>query len=129
MAGDTSAVCLKTLRVQWDSGSSYAAICECWTITKDQLVRLRDVVPLPLRIDRRLRFKNDAYETPTPEEDEASMAGLGLAPQVAERATAFSSKWSEETRRLRQVTKSQPVTLTTFSFPDLNKSPPRGDTE
>jgi len=35
MAGDTALVCIKTLTMQWDSHSSYAAICTHWTITKD----------------------------------------------------------------------------------------------
>jgi len=128
MAGDTALVCIKTLTMQWDSHSSYAAICTHWTITKDQLIRLRDVIPLTLRIDRRLRFRNDPHEQPTPEEDEASMSGLALAPRVAERATVVSSQWSHDVRRQRQVTKSQPVSLDTVSFPN-DMRPTRGDTE
>jgi hypothetical protein len=105
VAGDTSRVCIDTLRVQWGSHSSYAAICTFWTITKDQLVRLRNVVPLPLRNDRRLRFRPDAYERPTPEEVAASEASLNLAPQVAIRATCVTVHWTDEIRLQRQVTK------------------------
>jgi hypothetical protein len=105
MAGDTSRVCIETLKVQWGSHSSYAAICTFWTITKDQLVRLRNVVPLPLRNDRRLRFRPEAYERPTPEEIEASEASLDLAPMVAARATCVTVNWTDEVRLLRQVTK------------------------
>ena len=105
MAGDTSRVCIETLKVQWGSHSSYAAICTFWTITKDQLVRLRNVVPLPLRTDRRLRFRPDAYERPTPEEVAASEASLDLAPMVAARATNESALWTDEIRLQRQVTK------------------------
>lgn len=105
MAGDTSRVCIETLKVQWGSHSSYAAICAFWTITKDQLVRLRNVVPLPLRNDRRLRFRPEAYERPTPEEIAASEASLDLAPMVAARATNESALWTDEIRLQRQVTK------------------------
>lgn len=105
MAGDTSRVCIETLKVQWGSHSSYAAICSFWTITKDQLVRLRNVVPLPLRNDRRLRFRPNGYERPTPEEIAASEASLDLAPMVAARATNESALWTDEIRLQRQVTK------------------------
>lgn len=105
MAGDTSRVCIETLRIQWASHSSYAAICTHWTITKDQLVRLRNVVPLPLRTDRRLRFRPGACERPTAEEVAASEASLDLAPQVAIRATCVTVHWTDEIRLQRQVTK------------------------
>ena len=105
MAGDTSRVCIETLKVQWGSHSSYAAICSFWTITKDQLVRLRNVVPLPLRNDRRLRFRPNGHERPTPEEIAASEASLDLAPMVAARATNESALWTDEIRLQRQVTK------------------------
>jgi len=105
VAGDTSRVCIETLKVQWGSHSSYAAICSFWTITKDQLVRLRNVVPLPLRNDRRLRFRPNGYERPTPEEIAASEASLDLAPMVAARATNESALWTDEIRLQRQVTK------------------------
>jgi len=105
VAGDTSRVCIETLKVQWGSHSSYAAICSFWTITKDQLVRLRNVVPLPLRNDRRLRFRPNGHERPTPEEIAASEASLDLAPMVAARATNESALWTDEIRLQRQVTK------------------------
>lgn len=117
MAGDTSRVCIETLKVQWGSHSSYAAICSFWTITKDQLVRLRNVVPLPLRNDRRLRFRPNGHERPTPEEIAASEASLDLAPMVAARATCVTCQWTDEVRAHRQVQKPtafvmEPVPLT-----------------
>ena len=105
MAGDTSKVCIKTLKIQWASHSSYAAICEFWTVTKDQLVRLRNVVPLPLRNDRKKRFRPQRAERPSPEEIAASEASLSLAPMVAARATSVTANWTDEIRALRQVTK------------------------
>lgn len=129
MAGDTSRVCIETLKVQWGSHSSYAAICSFWTITKDQLVRLRNVVPLPLRNDRRLRFRPGVYVRPSPEEIAASEASLDLAPMVAARATNESALWTDEVRLQRQVTKPtmfqmQPVKTPEElrgTFDDLNR--------
>ena len=64
MRGDTSRIDIKTLKIQWASHSSYASLCTFWTVTRDQLVRLRDVIPLPPRHDRRLRFKPPRPEKP-----------------------------------------------------------------
>lgn len=118
MAGDTSKVCIKTLKVQWASHSSYAAICEFWTVTKDQLVRLRNVVPLPLRNDRRKRFRPPRSEKPTPEEIAASEASLALAPMVAARATCVTIHWTDEVRALRQVTKPTPFQMEPIEVPE-----------
>jgi hypothetical protein len=57
MAGITATIDLNLLRIQWDSHSAMVAICTHWTITKDQLIRLKGVVPLAPRHDRRFRFK------------------------------------------------------------------------
>lgn len=96
MAGDTTAVDIQTLRIQWDSHSSMAAIASFWTITKDQLVRLRDVYELPLRHDRRLRFKPhpDAVRDPTPRE-------------IEQRCKEVRAKWDDATEKARRVYKGE----------------------
>ena len=118
MRGDTSRIDIATLKVQWASHSSYASLCTFWTVTRDQLVRLRDVVPLPPRHDRRLRYKPPRPEKPTPEEIAASEASLNLAPMVAARATVESSLWTEEVRALRQVRKPAAFRLAQVNVPD-----------
>lgn len=118
MRGDTSRIDIATLKVQWASHSSYASLCTFWTVTRDQLVRLRDVVPLPPRHDRRLRYKPPRPEKPTPEEIAASEASLNLAPMVAARATVESSLWTEEVRALRQVKKPAAFRLAQVDVPD-----------
>ena len=105
MAGDTSRIDLATLRLQWASHSSYAAICSFWTVTRDQVVRLRDKLPLPLRHDRRPRYRPPRADRPTPEEIAASEASLSLAPWVTAQARGVSIHWTDEVRALRQVTK------------------------
>jgi len=116
--GDTSRIDIATLKVQWASHSSYASLCTFWTVTRDQLVRLRDVVPLPPRHDRRLRYKPPRPEKPTPEEIAASEASLNLAPMVAARATVESSLWTEDVRALRQVRKATAFRLAQVDVPD-----------
>ena len=118
MRGDTSRIDIATLKVQWASHSSYASLCTFWTVTRDQLVRLRDVVPLPPRHDRRLRYKPPRPEKPTPEEIAASEASLNLAPMVAARATNESVLWTEEVRALRQVRKATAFRLAQIDVPD-----------
>ena len=118
MAGDTSRVDISTLRVQWASHSSYAAICEFWTITKDQLVRLRNVLPLPLRHDRRLRCRPERAEKPSDAEIAASESSLSLAPMVAARATCVTIHWTDEVRSHRQVTKPTVFNLQPLETPE-----------
>lgn len=101
MAGNTSTINFKTLRVQWDSHSSMAAICSYWTITRDQLVRLRDVLPLAKRHDRALRFKPKRVGRVDPTEDE-------IWNQIVFRIQAG---WDEATELSRRVTKPQAVDL------------------
>jgi hypothetical protein len=117
MPGDTSRIDIETLRVQWDSHSSMAAICSFWTVTRDQLIRLKHVVPLAPRHDRRLRVKPPREEEPPPEEVEASEASLDLAPMVAARATCESALWTDEVRAARQVQKATPFRLRIVECP------------
>lgn len=112
MAGDTSRIDIATLKLQWSSHSSYAAICSYWTITKDQLVRLRDVLPLPLRTDRKLRYRPPrSMEHPSPAELRASEESLSLAPMIAARATCVTIHWTEEVRASRRVSKPEVLRL------------------
>lgn len=67
MAGNTTTISVQVFRADWDSNIPISALCMKWTITKDQVVRLRDLWSLPLRTDRRLRSK-PRHVDPTPEE-------------------------------------------------------------
>ncbi|NBW23195.1 MAG: hypothetical protein EBR82_86150 [Caulobacteraceae bacterium] len=117
-AGDTSRIDIETLRVQWSSHSSYAEICSFWTVTRDQLIRLRCVLPLPPRHDRRLRHRPERAAPPTPEEIAASEASLDLAPAVAARVTCVQITWDDRTRAERQVTKPTMFTLQEIEVPE-----------
>jgi hypothetical protein len=118
MAGDTSRIDLATLRVQWASHSSYAALCSFWTVTREQIIRLKHVLPLPPRHDRRLRFRPPRNEKPTSEEIAASEFSLSLAPMIAARATCVTSQWTDEVRLQRQVTKPTAFRMTPVETPE-----------
>jgi hypothetical protein len=120
MAGNTSRIDIETLKLQWASHSSYAALCSFWTVTREQVIRLKHVIPLPPRHDRRLRHRpsrDDLFYDPPPEEVAASEASLNLSPLVAARATCESSLWSDEVRAQRQVRKPTAFSLTPVDVP------------
>jgi hypothetical protein len=121
MAGVTATIDRLTLSDQWVSYLPMAAICQHWTISKDQLIRLRVVWELPLRLDRKRRYKPSRLERMLdPDEDElaASEASLDLAPMVAERVTTIQARWTAEIRADRQVTKPTAFRLARIEVPE-----------
>lgn len=98
--GNTATINFSTLRIHWDSHAPMAAICSHFSISKDQLIRLKKVVPLPPRHDRRLRFKpkRSEYRDPT-------------AAEIKAACRAIQAKWDERTREDRAVQKTQHVIL------------------
>lgn len=121
MAGNTATIDRETLRVQWDSYLPMAAICQHWTITIDQLVRLRDIWSLTPRNDRRRRYKpgrDDKFPEPDDDEVAASEASLDLAPLVAARVTCVHVRWTAEIREERQVQKPTAFSLAKIEVPE-----------
>lgn len=79
MPGTVSTACKTfqaTLRRVWASGSTYSEMTLFLGVTKDQLFRLRDRLPLPLRLDRSQRKKPKRQRDPTPEEIAAACREL-----------------------------------------------------
>jgi hypothetical protein len=50
--GNTTTIDVQTLRMQWSSHSTMASICTYWSISRDQLIRLRDVYALASNVVR-----------------------------------------------------------------------------
>ena len=100
MAGVTATISVTAFRADWDTHMPMRALCERYTITRDQVIRLRDVWDLPLRNDRRLRFKPKRSEMrdPTPRE-------------IIQACKEIQAKWDERTREERAVIKTQHVSL------------------
>ena len=100
MAGVTATISVTAFRADWSTHMPISALCERWTITKDQVLRLRDVWHLPLRNDRRLRFKPKRSEMrdPTPRE-------------IKQACKEIQARWDARTREERAVIKTQTVHL------------------
>lgn len=84
-----------------------AALCCRYTITKDQVIRLRDIWQLPLRNNRALRYKPARGEMrdPTPAE-------------IEQRCKEVQARWDDRTRQERSVIKPRPVTLKRIEMTD-----------
>lgn len=107
MAGNTATIDFATLKIQWASHSAMAAICTHWTITKDQLIRLKAVVPLPPRHDRRFRFKPKRCEIrdPTPRE-------------IEQACKEIQARWDASTEASRRVVKFRACEVREVQTPD-----------
>lgn len=100
MAGITATISIQAFAADWATHMPIADICARFTITKDQVLRLRDVWNLPLRNDRRLRFKpaRGSSRDPTPSE-------------IRRACLAIQATWDDRTREDRAVVKSQQFVL------------------
>jgi hypothetical protein len=98
MPGDTATIDVAILREQWASHIPISQICTNFTITRDQVTRLKFVYDLPPRHDRSLRYKPPRDPGPDDEEERASRESLSLAPQIAARATCVQAMWTEQQR-------------------------------
>jgi hypothetical protein len=106
MAGSTATISIDAFRADWLDHTPISELCSRYTITKDQVIRLRDVWALPLRNDRRLRAKPRRQRDPTPTEIEAACLRI-------------QATWDERTRELRAVQKTQHVTLRRIELHDV----------
>lgn len=99
MPGTASTACKTlqaTLKRVWSSGSTYAEMTDFLGITRDQIIRLRDRLHLPLRLDRSQRKKGPRHSDPTPDE---------IAQRCAEiRAKHLEARRNEQPRTYRTVT-------------------------
>jgi hypothetical protein len=98
MAGITATISVEQFRSDWCDHAPIVQLCELYSITKDQVIRLRDVWQLPLRNDRRLRSKPERQRDPTPAEIEAACLNI-------------QQRWDDRTREARCVNKHQHVTV------------------
>jgi len=107
MAGVTATISVTAFRADWETHMPIAALCQRWTISKDQVLRLRDVWHLPLRNDRRLRFKPKRCDMrdPTPRE-------------IIQACKEIQAKWDARTREERAVIKTQHVNLRRVEMTD-----------
>ena len=105
MRGNTATISLTAFRADWLTHMPMRALCERYTISRDQVVRLKHVWHLPPRHDRRLRAKPIRQRDPTPREIQQSCKDI-------------QATWSEDVREDRRVIKSQPVSLKRIEMTD-----------
>lgn len=105
MPGPTNTAASTTqalIREVWASGSTIAELTAFVGISKDQFIRLRAVLDLPLRLDRAKRAK------PPPQK---------LSWQTIEaRKREVQAKWDADTEYARRVVKNPGVTYGPVSF-------------
>lgn len=105
MRGNTATISLTAFRADWMTHIPMRALCERWTISRDQVIRLAEVWELPRRHDRKLRARQVRQRDPTPRE-------------IARLSKEIQATWSEDTREDRTVMKTQHVTLHRLELSD-----------
>jgi len=108
MAGNTSTISVQAFSADWAAHLPMRALCERYTITRDQVVRLAVVWELPRRHDRALRWKPKRSEQRDPTEDEIWNK---LVFQI-------QATWDESTELQRRVTKPTVFELRPMRLPD-----------
>lgn len=98
MRGNTATISLTAFRADWMTHVPMRALCERYTISRDQVIRLKHVWELPPRHDRRLRAKPIRQPDPT-------------TTEIQQACLVIQATWSDEVREERMVTKSQPFTV------------------
>lgn len=116
--GNTATISITAFRADWMAHVTMRDLCDRHSVSRDQVVRLRDYWNLPKRHDRKLRKKPERLPPPTPEEIAASESSLRLAPMIAARVTCVTISWSEAMWAERQVTKPTAFNLTKINLTD-----------
>lgn len=103
--GVTATISITAFRADWLTHMPMRALCDRYTITRDQVIRLKHVWSLPPRHDRRLRAKPARQPDPTPRE-------------IAQACREIQATWSAEVREERCVYKRAPVSLMRIEMTD-----------
>lgn len=112
-AGNTAVISVTQFRADWASHAPISVLCVKYTVTKDQVIRLRDHWHLPKRLDRSLRWKPKRSEIVDPTEQE-----------IAEACKQIQAGWDDRTRRERQVGKPQPYVIPFVSVEEPDEDGP-----
>lgn len=109
MAGNTATINLQAFRADWESHMPYSAMCVRYSVTRDQVIRLRDVWGLQPRTDCKLRWKpkRSEYRPPT-------------RRQIRAACLRIQATWDENTREQRRVRKTDGVQLPFIRLADMD---------
>jgi len=104
MRGNTSTISLTSFRADWLQHVPMRDLCDRYSITRDQAIRLKHVWELPPRHDRKLRAKPKRQRDPT-------------ADEIRTRCLEIQSRWTDEIREQRSTIKAQHVSLKRIEIP------------
>lgn len=105
MRGVTATISVAAFRADWLTHIPMRVLCERYTITRDQVIRLKHVWDLPPRHDRRLRAKPRRAADPT-------------TTEIRQACMRIQATWTEDVERDRRVTKPQAFVLRRIELTD-----------
>lgn len=113
-AGNTATISIEQFTADWCDHAPIVQLCSMYSITKDQVIRLRDAWGLPKRHDRKLRSKPVRQRDPTPTEIEAACLRI-------------QATWDDRTREMRAVHKTPSVTVRHIPLHGVTMPEPEDD--
>lgn len=109
MRGNTATISLTAFRADWLTHLPMRDLCVRYTITRDQVVRLKHHWDLPPRHDRKLRAKPKRAVDPS-------------TTEIQRLCMEIQATWSDDVRELRRVTKTEHVILRRIPLDDNTRS-------
>jgi len=107
--GVTATISLTAFRADWMTHMPMRALCERWTISRDQVIRLAVVWELPRRHDRKLRAKPLRQRDPT-------------TTEIQQACIRIQATWSKDVEEERRVVKSQAFSMKRIPLDSATRS-------
>jgi hypothetical protein len=109
MRGITSTISVAAFHADWMTHMPMRALCERWTISRDQVIRLAVVWELPRRHDRKLRAKPLRQRDPT-------------TTEIQQACIRIQATWSKDVEEERRVVKSQVFSMKRIPLDSATRS-------
>jgi len=109
MRGITSPLSVAAFHADWMPHMPMRALCERWTISRDQVIRLAVVWELPRRHDRKLRAKPLRQRDPT-------------TTEIQQACIRIQATWSKDVEEERRVVKSQAFSMKRIPLDSATRS-------
>ena len=109
MRGITSTISVAAFHADWMTHMPMRALCERWTISRDQVIRLAVVWELPRRHDRKLRAKPVRQRDPT-------------TTEIQQACFRIQATWSKDVEEERRVVKSQAFSMKRIPLDSATRS-------
>jgi hypothetical protein len=109
MRGITSTISVAAFHADWMTHMPMRALCERWTISRDQVIRLAVVWELPRRHDRKLRAKPLRQRDPT-------------TTEIQQACIRIQATWSKDVEEDRRVEKSQAFSMKRIPLDSATRS-------